>query len=64
MPNHFIEQLKQQIAQYQSMLELLESGKLRIGEARNGEPWADRTQTQIDHLKRIIGMLQSVVERG
>ena len=64
MSDYFIEQLKQEIAQCESMLEPLESGKLRIGEARNGEPWADRTQAQIDHLKRIIGMLQSVVDRG
>ena len=36
MAEDFIEQLKEQIIQYQSMLEPLESGKLRIGEF---SPW-------------------------
>ncbi len=64
MSDYFIEQLKQEIAQCESMLEPLESGKLRIGEVCDGKLGADRTQAQIDHLKRIIGMLQSVVDRG
>jgi hypothetical protein len=42
----------------------LECGKLRIGEARHGEPWADRTEEQISYIKGIIVTLQSVVERS
>ena len=64
MADAFIEQVKEQISQYRSMLEPLESGKLRIGEARQGSPWTDRTKAQIGDIKRIIAMLESVVERG
>jgi hypothetical protein len=64
MDDPFIEQLKTQIAQYQSMLEPLESGIFRIGEVHDGKLAADRTQAQIDHLKKVIGTLQAVVDRG
>jgi hypothetical protein len=64
MNDSFIEQLKGQIAYYQSMLEPLESGKLRIGDSRDGQSWTDRTKEQIADIKRIIAMLQSIVERG
>jgi hypothetical protein len=64
MSNPFIEQIKQQITQCQSLLEPLESGKLRISEVNDGRPGVDRTQAQIDNLKRTIGMLQSVVDRA
>jgi hypothetical protein len=64
MPDQFIEQVKEQITRYRSMLGPLESGKIRMGEARPGEPWIDRTQAQIEEIKRVITMLQSVVDRG
>ena len=64
MADAFIEQLKEQIAHYRSMLEPLESGRLRIGEARHGSPWTDRTKVQIDDIKRVIAMLELSVERG
>jgi hypothetical protein len=64
MSDLFIERLKEQIAHYQSLLEPLESGKLWIGEIKDGAAWTDRTQAQIDHIKGIIRTLQSVVERG
>jgi hypothetical protein len=60
----FIEGVKAQIAHYQSLLEPLESGRLRIGDSKDGQTWIDRTQAQIDHLKRIIRNLEAVVERG
>jgi hypothetical protein len=64
MPVSFIEQLKVQIAHYESLLEPLEAGKLRIGDSTDGRTWSDRTQAQIDHLKRIISDLKAIVERG
>ena len=59
MADAFIEQLKEQIAHYRSMLEPLESGRLRIGEARHGSPWTDRTKVQID-ASSVIAMLEFV----
>jgi hypothetical protein len=59
----FIEHIKEQIAQNRSMLEPLEKGQLRIGEARAGQPWADQTQARIDWLKSTIATLQSIVDR-
>jgi len=60
----FIEGLKAQIVYYRSLLEPLEAGKLHIGDSTDGRTWTDRTQAQIDHLKRIIRDLEAVVARG
>jgi hypothetical protein len=64
MTSTLIEQFKKDIEYYQSMLEPLESGKLHIGKSEDGYSWTDRTQEQIDIIKRIIGDLQAIVERG
>ena len=58
----FIEMLKTEIKQQKSFLEPLESGKFKLGEYRDGKFAEDRTQTQIDHIKRTITMLQSIVD--
>jgi hypothetical protein len=63
LPRDYIDRLREEIAFYQAMLEPLETGKMHIGERRANEPWRDRTQAQIDHLKRTIAMLQSIVDR-
>ena len=59
----YIESLKREIAECAAMLEPLETGKMHIGERHLGGPWQDCTQAQIDHLKRTIAMLQSIVDR-
>jgi hypothetical protein len=60
----YIDRLRDEIVEIKTMLEPLESGKLFIGERRSGDPnWYDRTQAQIDHMKRTIEMLQSIVDR-
>jgi hypothetical protein len=64
MADAFIEGLKSEVARLQSLLEALESGKFRIGDTPDGRTPIDRTQAQIIDLKRIIGELQAVIERG
>ena len=64
MADSFIERLKADIAHYRSLLAPLEAGKLHIGDSVDGRTWNDRTQAQIDHIKRIIRDLEAVVERG
>ncbi len=60
MPDQFIEKCKQEIAGYQSMLAPLEAGEIRLGEPPFGE--FDPTQTRIEQIKRLIAMLQSIVD--
>ena len=62
VPDDYIEQLKSEIVTLQAMLGPLESGKMHIGERRVNEPWQDRTQAQIDWLKRNIAMYQAMVD--
>ncbi len=64
MADSFIEYFKAEIAHYESLLEPLEGGKFRIGDSTDGRMWNDRTQAQIDQLKRIISDLKAIVERG
>lgn len=59
----YIDRLRGDIAELREMLEPLETGKLFIGERRLNEPWLDRTQAQIDHMRRTIATLQSIVDR-
>jgi hypothetical protein len=61
--DEWINGVRAEVVQLWGMLEPLESGKMQLGERRAGEPWQDGTQAQIDHLKRTIAMLQSIVDR-
>jgi len=63
LPDHYIDRLKAEIAKYRSMLEPLETGRLRIGERRGSEPWRDITQARVTDLKRSIAVLQSIVDK-
>jgi ribosomal protein S19E (S16A) len=58
-----IEQMKNDIERYQSLLEQLESGG-RIGDSPDGRSLIDRTQEQIDRIKHIISELQAIVDSG
>jgi hypothetical protein len=64
MDDPFIKRMKADVVYYQGLLEPLEAGKFRIGDSTDGQTWTDRTQAQIDHLKRIIRDLQAVIDRG
>jgi transcriptional regulator with XRE-family HTH domain len=58
----YISRLKGEIATFNEMLEPLESGKITIGERRPSDPsWQDRTQAQIDHLKKTIAMFDGII---
>jgi hypothetical protein len=63
LPDHYIDQLKAEIAKHRSMLEPLETGRLRIGERRGNEPWRDITQARVTDLKRSIAVLQAIVDK-
>ena len=56
VPDQLIEQLKHEIANLKAMLEPLESGRVRTGTKRPGEPWTYTTQAWIDH--RILGQMR------
>jgi hypothetical protein len=62
IPDNYIEKLKTVIERLRSMLEPLETGKIRLSERKGNEPWHDVTQAQIDHLKRSIVVLQGIVD--
>ena len=62
VPDDYIDRLKSEIVALKAMLEPLESGKMHIGERQVNEPWQDRTQAQIDWLKRNIAMYQMIVD--
>jgi hypothetical protein len=64
LPDPYMEQLRQQIASLNEMLEPLESGKMHIGGRRSGEAWLDGTQTWIEHLKRTKKMYQDILDRA
>jgi hypothetical protein len=55
--------IEQDINFFQSLLEPLEAGTIRIGEIRDDGKMNDQTQAQIDHIKRILATLQVVLER-
>jgi len=61
-PDDDIEWLKAEIARMRSMLEPLESGKIRINGRRPNQPWADATRAQISSLRRGIAVYQSIVD--
>ena len=61
VPDHYIERLREEIVTLKAMLEPLESGEMHIGERKPNQPWLDRTQAQIDHLKRTISMYEKIV---
>ena len=61
--DHHIELLKREIKTLKEMLEPLELGKMHIGERNPHEPWLDRKQVWINHLKRTIDIYEIIVER-
>ncbi len=63
LPNSYIDTLKSEVAKLNSMLEPLESGKMRLGERKGGTPWRDTTQAQIDHIRRTIKIYQGIIEK-
>ena len=57
-----VDGLRQEIARCRGLLGPLESGAMRIGQRTVEATWLDCTQAQIDHLRRIIEMLQSIAD--
>jgi hypothetical protein len=62
VPRQHIEWIKEEIKNLKEMLESLESGKVHIGEHKPNQPWQDRTQAWIDHLRRTIAMYETLVD--
>ena len=57
-----LDQLKHEIANLKTMLEPLQSGKMRMGTRRLDGPWTDTTQAWVDHLSKTIKMYQAIVD--
>jgi hypothetical protein len=64
MPKPYVETLRTEMAALVAMLEPLEAGRIHVGERNAGQPWLDRTQAQIDHLKRTIENYRLILGKG
>jgi hypothetical protein len=62
VPDHYIEQLKEETRSLKEMLEPLESGRGKISHREPGGQWVDQTPTWINQLKRTIAMYEKIVE--
>jgi hypothetical protein len=62
LPNWYIDDLKETIANYKWMLESLEGGK-RLVSRSVGQPDHDQTLARIDSLKRQIAEWQAMVDK-
>jgi hypothetical protein len=60
--DEWIEGLRDEVVRLREMLAPLESGEINLGERRGSEPWRDSTPAHIEHLRRTIAMLQSIVD--
>jgi hypothetical protein len=52
---------KTEIPKLQKQLQLLESGKMHLGERHGTGAWTDTTPRHIDHLKTTIQMYESLL---
>jgi hypothetical protein len=55
--------VEQDLAECRSDVELLESGRMQHRERRDGGPWVDTTQRELDWHKKTIGMYEGLVRK-
>jgi hypothetical protein len=54
---------KNELPALRKQLAPLESGSMHIGGKKLGGPWVDETQEWIAHLKKTIGIYESIISR-
>jgi hypothetical protein len=59
----FIRRLEQDLAECRSDVELLESGRVRHRERRDGGAWVDTNQRELGWHKKTIGMYEGLVRK-
>ena len=54
---------KEQQAQLQRQIEMLESGELKTGEKRPGSGWVDTTDADLERAKRQLAEIDALLAR-